>query len=308
MNVIVDNLSKSFSKVKAVDAISFEAKTGQVIGLLGPNGAGKTTTMRMISCYLFPDSGTIQVGKYWSHKDMRKIKGRIGYLPEYNPLYEEMNVVDFLLFIAKINNIPSYMITARVMDMIRLCGLEDEKHKFIRELSKGYRQRIGLAQALIHDPDVLLLDEPTTGLDPNQITEIRELISHISSDKTIIISSHILADIENTCNRVLIMNRGKIVADGTTTELRRLNGSDKLLKLTLGPNGDIRTLEEELMQLAPIKHALQISSHSMEIQCPADYNIEEMVFNICQQKQWYIKELSPIEAQLEDIFKQVTQN
>lgn len=308
MDVVVENLSKSFSKLKAVDAINFEAKTGEVVGLLGPNGAGKTTTMRMISCFLFPDSGSIKVGKYFAHKDSRKIKRMIGYLPEHNPLYDEMNVVDFLLFIAKIHHIPSYMIMARVMDMIRLCGLENEKHKTIRELSKGYKQRIGLAQALIHDPAVLLLDEPTAGLDPNQIIEIRELIRHISADKTIIISSHILAEIESTCNRVLILNKGKLVADGTTAELRRRNGGDKLIKIKLGSGGDINLLKKELHEHTKVKHTFIISQKSMEIQCPAEYNIEQILFNICQHHCWYIKELSPIETQLEDIFRQVTKN
>lgn len=308
MDVVVENLSKSFSKIKAVDSINFRAKTGEVIGLLGPNGAGKTTTMRMISCFLFPDSGTVRVGKYISGKDSRKIKRVIGYLPELNPLYDEMNVVDFLLFIAKIHHIPSYMIMARVMDMIRLCGLEDEKHKTIRELSKGYKQRIGLAQALIHDPSVLLLDEPTAGLDPNQIIEIRELIRNISLHKTIIISSHILAEIESTCDRVLILNKGKLVANGTTSELRRRNGGDKLIKLTLGHNGNITLLEKELRKYTSVQHMFQLTSQSMEIQCPEDINIEQIIFNICQHQGWYIKELSPIETQLEDIFRQVTQN
>lgn len=220
MDVVVENLSKSFGFQKAVDSISFRVGKGEILGFLGPNGAGKTTTMKMITCFLFPDEGNIYVDKYSIRKNPYKIKQFIGYLPEHNPLYEDMNVIDFLIFIAKLHNIPHYKITARVLDMLRLCGLENEKHKTIGQLSKGYKQRVGLAQALIHDPEIVVLDEPTTGLDPNQIIEIRELIRNIGKEKTVILSSHILAQIEMTCDRVLIINKGKIVADGTSAELR----------------------------------------------------------------------------------------
>ena len=233
MDVVVENLTKSFGYQKAVDSVSFEVKKGEILGFLGPNGAGKTTTLKIMSCFLFPDYGNIRIGKYSIHKNPYKIKQIIGYLPEHNPLYEEMNVIDFLDFIARVHNIPKYKIIPKVMDMIRMCGLDNEKHKTIRELSKGYRQRVGLAQALIHDPEVLLLDEPTTGLDPNQIVEIRELIKNIGREKTVIMSSHILAEIEATCDRVLIINKGKIVADGTSAELRNKSDKGKLLKICI---------------------------------------------------------------------------
>ena len=173
MDVVVENLTKSFGYQKAVDSVSFEVKKGEILGFLGPNGAGKTTTLKIMSCFLFPDYGNIRIGKYSIHKNPYKIKQIIGYLPEHNPLYEEMNVIDFLDFIARVHNIPKYKIIPKVMDMIRMCGLDNEKHKTIRELSKGYRQRVGLAQALIHDPEVLLLDEPTNHLDIETIDWIR---------------------------------------------------------------------------------------------------------------------------------------
>lgn len=231
MDVIVEKLKKSFEGHIAVDSISFKAKRGEILGLLGPNGAGKTTTMQILSGYLLPDRGNINFGDYSIWKQAGKIKKVIGYLPEHNPLYAEMNVIEFLFFIGKLQDIPKYKMTSRVLDMIRLCGLDNEKHKKIHELSKGYRQRVGIAQALIHDPEVVILDEPTTGLDPNQIFGIRKIIKTIGQDKTVILSSHILSEIETTCDQVMIMSNGKIVANGTTSELRRKSDSDYSLKL-----------------------------------------------------------------------------
>lgn len=216
MDVVVENLTKSFENQKAVDSISFKAKRGEILGFLGPNGAGKTTTMKIMAGLLTPDFGNITFGDYSIWKQAGKIKNIIGYLPERNPLYDEMNVIDFLFFISKLHNIPKYKITSRVLDMIRLCGLDNDKHKQIGELSKGFRQRVGIAQALIHDPEVVILDEPTTGLDPNQIFGIRKIIKEIGEEKTVILSSHILSEIETTCDQVMIMSNGKIVANGTT--------------------------------------------------------------------------------------------
>jgi len=194
MDVVVENLSKSFGSQKAVDSVSFSVKKGEILGFLGPNGAGKTTIMKIITCFLFPDQGNVCIGKYSIHKHAYKLRQVIGYLPEHNPLYDEMNVIDFLTFIAKIHNVPRYKITSRVLDMLKMCGLEHEKHKNIQELSKGYKQRVGLAQALIHDPEVVILDEPTNGLDPIGIAEVRDFIKDLSASrgKTILISSHIL--------------------------------------------------------------------------------------------------------------------
>lgn len=307
MDVVVDNLTKSFGFQKAIDSVSFEIKKGEILGFLGPNGAGKTTTMKIMSCFLFPDFGNIYIGKYSIHKHSRKIKQIIGYLPEHNPLYDEMNVIDFLVFIANIHNIPRYKITSRVLDMIRMCGLENEKHKIIRELSKGYKQRVGLAQALIHDPEVVILDEPTTGLDPNQIVEIRELIKNIGREKTVILSSHILAEVEATCDRVLIINKGKIVANGTSSELRSKSDTDKLLKINI-QGGEHGQIYQSLCQLEGIEHIVITGPNSFELQCKREDDIEKMIFNVCQYHHWYIKELIPVETRLEDIFRQLTKN
>lgn len=305
MDVVVENLTKSFGPQKAVDCVSFCAKRGEVLGFLGPNGAGKTTTMKIMSCFLFPDYGNIFFDKYSIHKHGRKIKQFLGYLPEHNPLYEEMNVIDFLDFIARLHNIPHYKIISRVMDMVRLCGLDNEKHKTIRELSKGYRQRVGLAQALIHDPEVLILDEPTTGLDPNQIVEIRELIKNIGREKTVIMSSHILAEIEATCDRVLIINKGKIVADGTSAELQNKSTSDKLLKVKI-KGGEPANIYNELALIPEIDNIIPTGIGQYNIQCPKNTEIEKDIFSMCCRNQWYISEITPVETRLEDIFRKVT--
>lgn len=307
MDVVVENLTKSFGFQKAVDSVSFTIKKGEILGFLGPNGAGKTTTLKIMSCFLFPDYGNIYFGKYSIHKNAHKIKQFIGYLPEHNPLYEDMNVIDFLGFIARLHNIPHYKIISRVMDMVRMCGLDNEKHKNIRELSKGYRQRVGLAQALIHNPEVLILDEPTTGLDPNQIIEIRELIKNIGREKTVIMSSHILAEIEATCDRVLIINKGKIVANGTSAELRRKSNSDKLLKINIF-GGTTQEIYEELALIPEVENITVSPNEYFEVQCCRDTEIEKTIFDICNRNHWYIQELTPVETRLEDIFRQVTQN
>ena len=307
MDIVVENLTKSFDFQKAIDSISFTARKGEILGFLGPNGAGKTTTMKIMSCFLFPDYGNIYFDKLSIHKHSHKIKQLIGYLPEHNPLYEDMNVIDFLYFIAQLHNIPKYKIEPRVMDMLRICNLECEKHKNIKELSKGFRQRVGLAQALIHDPEVLILDEPTTGLDPNQIIEIRELIKTIGREKTVIMSSHILAEIEATCDRVLIINKGEIVADGTSSELRHKSSTEKLLKVhLLGANDS--EVYQALTLLPEIKHISLAENHHFNIQCDNNTNIEKKIFDLCREKDWYIGTISPIETRLEDIFRQVTQN
>lgn len=308
MDVIVENLTKSFGMQKAISAVSFKARQGEVLGFLGPNGAGKTTTMKIMAGFLFPDCGEVYFGKDSIRKNPARIKQSTGYLSEHNPLYEEMNVVDFLTFIAKLHRIPRYKIDSRVVDILQLCGLEHEKHKNIRELSKGYRQRTGLAQALIHDPEVLILDEPTTGLDPNQIAEIRELIKRIGREKTVILSSHILAEIEATCDRVLIINKGKIVANGTSAELRSKSNAGKTLRVRIGSAGeeDVRQALGALPGIQKLNHPA--GSPFFELQSDRETAIEQLIFDTCARNGWYIQELTPVETRLEDIFRQVTQN
>ena len=307
MDVVVENLTKSFENQKAVDSISFKAKRGEILGFLGPNGAGKTTTMKIMAGLLTPDFGNITFGDYSIWKQAGKIKNIIGYLPERNPLYDEMNVIDFLFFISKLHNIPKYKITSRVLDMIRLCGLDNDKHKQIGELSKGFRQRVGIAQALIHDPEVVILDQPTTGLDPNQIFGIRKIIKEIGEEKTVILSSHILSEIETTCDQVMIMSNGKIVANGTTSELRRKSDAEYCLKIGI-KGGATTDIHEALNDLPGVLHIEIIHKQNFELQCKPDVEIEKSIFNLCQENNWYISELTPVQTRLEDIFRKVTQN
>ena len=291
MDVVVENLTKSFENQKAVDSISFKAKRGEILGFLGPNGAGKTTTMKIMAGLLTPDFGNITFGDYSIWKQAGKIKSIIGYLPERNPLYDEMNVIDFLFFISKLHNIPKYKITSRVLDMIRLCGLDNDKHKQIGELSKGFRQRVGIAQALIHDPEVVILDEPTTGLDPNQIFGIRKIIKEIGEEKTVILSSHILS----------------VIANGTTSELRRKSDAEYCLKIGI-KGGATTDIHEALNDLPGVLHIEVIHKQNFELQCKPDVEIEKSIFNLCQENNWYISELTPVQTRLEDIFRKVTQN
>src|ERR1041384_2905660 len=223
----VEGLSKRYARTLAVDNISFEVEKGQIVGFLGPNGAGKTTTMRVLTCFLPPTSGTASVAGYDVLEHPMEVKKRIGYLPESPPVYPEMEVVEYLTFVGKLKGIASVDIGRRVDEVMGRCAIGDVRNKLIGKLSKGYRQRVGLAQAIIHNPDVLILDEPTSGLDPKQIIETRELIASLSGDHTIILSTHILSEVEHSCEKVLIINRGRIVAiDSVANLTNRLRGSE----------------------------------------------------------------------------------
>lgn len=231
MDIVIENLSKKYGAQRAVDNISFNVKTGEILGFLGPNGAGKTTTMKMITNYISIGEGEISIGGKSIKDDPDELKKHIGYLPENNPLYLDMPVIDYLEFCASLQGVEKSRVQERIREMVNKCGLNAEKHKKIGELSKGYRQRVGLAQAMIHDPAILILDEPTTGLDPNQIVEIRKLIRDLGKEKTVILSTHILPEVEATCDRILIINKGKIVADGTSETLRAQAQGQEVLKV-----------------------------------------------------------------------------
>jgi ABC-2 type transport system ATP-binding protein len=229
MAIAVRNLTKLYGTEKAVNDISFDVKTGEILGFLGPNGAGKTTTMKIITCYMPPTSGMIEVEGLDIAEHSFEVRKKIGYLPEMNPLYLDMNVVEYLEYSARLHGLKDAMLRSRLKEMIDVCGIADERHKDIGELSKGFRQRVGLAQAMIHDPEVLILDEPTSGLDPNQIVEIRNLIRQLGRAKTVVLSTHILSEVQATCDRVIIINEGTIVADGTLEQLQQdFRGSEKI--------------------------------------------------------------------------------
>lgn len=309
MDIIVDNITKLYGTQKAVDGVSFKVKTGEILGFLGPNGAGKSTTMKAITCYLTPNQGDITVGGNSIHENPEAIKKSIGYLPESNPLYREMPVIDYLRFVAELHNIPKAKIPEQILEMVRVCGLEGEKHKNIGELSKGYRQRVGLAQALIHNPDVLILDEPTTGLDPNQIIEIRELIREIGREKTVILSSHILAEVEATCDRILIINKGKIVADGTANDLRKAARGREILAVTI-EDGNVNDIFKALQSLDTVEMVdfISKSENKLEVQSKPDMSSRRGVFELCVKNKWFLTQLTPTETKLEDIFRELTLN
>ncbi|MBK7359060.1 MAG: ATP-binding cassette domain-containing protein [Saprospiraceae bacterium] len=307
MDVRIDNLSKSYGNQKAVDSISFDIKSGEIVGFLGPNGAGKTTTMKMLTQYMQPDSGTIWYDNSSSYDvDIRR---EIGYLPEHNPLYEDMPVMDYLAFSAALQSVPQSEIPSRVIEMVRICGLDIEKHKKIGELSKGYRQRVGLAQAIIHNPKVLILDEPTTGLDPNQIVEIRELIRKLGREKTVILSTHILPEVEATCDRILIINKGKIAADGTVQQLRKQSEGKSLLQVRID-GAPAERIAEGLRLIEGLQKVMLVDTLNkrFEIESNSGEEVNRLVYRTCVQNHWDLLEMIPFETKLEDIFRDLTIN
>ncbi|MBZ0245220.1 MAG: ATP-binding cassette domain-containing protein [Cyclobacteriaceae bacterium] len=309
MNITIKNLSKQYGPQKAVDNLSFEVKTGEILGFLGPNGAGKSTTMKMITGYLGIGAGTVQFGdqSVVEHGDL--IKKHIGYLPENNPLYLDMPVIDYLEFCAALQGVVKEKIQERIRTMVRVCGLNTEKHKKIGELSKGYRQRVGLAQSMIHDPEILILDEPTTGLDPNQIVEIRKLIRELGKEKTVILSTHILPEVEATCDRILIINKGKIVADGTADTLRKQATGQELIKVRI-EDGSADEVLHELRRISTTDRVELVDKNlnRFEVQSKTGASSKREVFNLCVEKGWVLSELIPIETRLEDIFRNLTMN
>ena len=305
MDIQISNLSKYYGPQKAVDEISFTVKTGEILGFLGPNGAGKTTTMKMIANYLDLDGGEILIGgQTVIEGDCKK---HIGYLPENNPLYLDMPVIEYLSYCAALQGMRMEIIPSRVREMIAVCGLNMEKHKKIGELSKGYKQRVGLAQALIHDPEVLILDEPTTGLDPNQIVEIRELIKRIGKEKTVILSTHILPEVEATCDRILIINNGRIVADGTPDSLRKQAEGQQILRVRI-EGAQLNDIHRSLLGIPEVAQVEQITEGRFELQSKPDHTLNEAVFRACVNNNWLLMEMIPFETKLEDIFRDLTLN
>ncbi len=307
MDIAVNSMSKSYGLQKAVDDISFQVKTGEIVGFLGPNGAGKTTTMKIITAYMSPTSGTVRVGDFDVNEDANSIKPLIGYLPENNPLYLEMPVLEYLAFVADVQGVEKGRIAERIRSVVGSCGLDKEKHKRIQELSKGYRQRVGLAQALIHDPEILVLDEPTTGLDPNQIVEIRNLIREVGKEKTVLLSTHILPEVEATCDRILIINNGKIVADGTAESLRHAFEGQFTFKVMIKTAGDISGELRELEGSANVE-ILPEEAHRYRITATEDEAFRARLFNFCVDKNYLLLELIPETKSLEDIFRNLTLN
>jgi ABC-2 type transport system ATP-binding protein len=309
MEVIVKNLVKRYNGYKAVDNISFRVNKGEVLGFLGPNGAGKSTTMKIITCYLSPSEGDVEIGGYSILNEPEKVKQLIGYLPENNPLYLDMPIIEYLEFSALLQGVSKDKVQGRIREMIRVCGLMGEKHKQIGELSKGYRQRVGLAQAMIHDPQVLILDEPTTGLDPNQIVEIRKLIKEIGKEKTVILSTHNLPEVESTCDRILIINKGKIVADGTSQNLRgQAKGKEVIqVKIEDGKREEVLSLLKTIPYVIKVDE-MQGAAFSYEIQAEKIGDPKREIFKMCVDKGWVLTGMTTFETRLEDIFHDLTIN
>ncbi|MDR1274238.1 MAG: ABC transporter ATP-binding protein [Odoribacteraceae bacterium] len=307
MEIVVENITKRFGHQKAVDAISFNVKKGEVVGFWGPAGAGKSTTMKILAGILSPDHGRVTFDNRALHEFPVKLKRNIGYMAEHNPVYEKMNVVDFLLLIGKLYSVTRRQATARIANIMHLCGLEEDKHKNTGELSRGCRQRLGVAQALVHDPNVLILDEPAAGLDPGQIVKIRNIIHAVREEKTVIISSRLLAEIETTCERVVVMEGGKIVDSKTLPELRDSPCMAPCLRVSIR-GGEIRQIKEALGSLPGVRRVAEIENQCIELQCARESNVKPAIFDMCQQRGWYIAELTPVPTCPEDVFRHATRN
>jgi len=308
MDIVIEKLTKRYGNQKAVDNISLKVATGEILGFLGPNGAGKTTTMKIITNFIAADEGEVYIGGKSLRDDPLAIKRHIGYLPENNPLYQDMPVIDYLEFCALINNIERSRVDSRVAEMVRITGLNSEKHKKISELSKGYRQRVGLAQAMIHDPEILIMDEPTSGLDPNQIAEIRKLIRELGREKTVILSTHILPEVEATCDRIFIINKGRLVADGTAESLRKKAQGSDILRIRI-EDGDTNHIFKSLQQLKGVS-MVDFADRQMnrfDVHCKSE-DVKRAIFRLCVEKNWVLTEITPFETKLEDIFRELTMN
>ena len=304
----VENLSKYYGEVKAVKSINFELNDGEVVGFLGANGAGKSTTLKVMTGYLTATSGNVYVNDLDIQEDTLEIQKQIGYLPELNPLYGEMRVYDLLEFTAKIRNITGKAFKNALSRVVEQCGLQGVIHRMVSECSKGYKQRIGLACAMIHDPKILILDEPVTGLDPNQIVEIRNLIKNLGTEKLVLMSSHILQEIQATVNRIIIIHKGEIVADGTNEELMSgFMGNTKLtLEIKNAQDESVKALTEKIPTLSLIDSKTRNGNQLLHLEYPKDKDPREELFQYAIDSKWVVTEMSPHSIDLESIFRTLT--
>ncbi len=304
----VNGLVKRYGAERAVDNISFQVQTGEVLGFLGPNGAGKTTTMKVITCYLPPSEGSVKVDGLDVQTDSLDVRHKIGYLPENTPLYQEMTTYDYLTFVAAMRGVDPVHQSSRIAEMADVCGLESVLGKRIEALSKGFRQRVGLAQAMIHNPPILLLDEPTTGLDPNQIVEIRELIRNIGKEKTVILSTHILPEVQMSCDRVLIIHKGKLVADGTPQDLQSSFSSGQRVRFGVQVDPDaVRSVLSGWngIQITDAERAGD-GETLFTLTTERKDDLRPELFRLAVDEGWTMTELSREQANLEDVFRHLT--
>jgi len=305
----ISHLTKLYGTQRAVDDISFKVEKGEIVGFLGPNGAGKTTTMKMITCYMPPFAGEITVGGMSVDDHSLEIRRMIGYLPELNPLYPDMNTVDFLRYIAEVRAIDKEEHNMRIRDVVDTCGLGDVLHKDIGELSKGYRQRVGLAQAMIHNPEILVLDEPTIGLDPNQVVDIRNLIKKLGREKTVILSTHILSEVQATCDRAIIIHNGKIVADNTIADLQRTAQKQDIIDIELEDATD--NVVERLSVINGVDEVRETFPNGgkgryFNISAASGLDPRREIFKIAVEEKWIITGMNRQVQSLEEIFRQLT--
>lgn len=302
MSIIVEHVSKSYGSQKALDDVSFQIGSGEVVGFIGPNGAGKSTMMKIITGFIPASSGDVMVNDIHVLDDSIEVRRHIGYLPENNPLYLDMYVREYLEFVAGIYDLGKDK-TARIDEIIQKTGLEVEQRKKIGALSKGYRQRVGLAQALIHNPSILILDEPTSGLDPNQIVEIRNLISECGKEKTVILSTHIMQEVEAICDRVIIINKGKIIANDSAQNMHQ-HTAEKFLTTMVEFNGDID--ESELLHLPGVNKAVRLKNNQWLVQSSPDHDVRPDIFNLAVAKNLAVLSMQKHEKNLEEIFQELT--
>jgi ABC-2 type transport system ATP-binding protein len=306
----VENLTKYYNDFCALDQINLEIQKGEILGLLGPNGAGKTTTLRMLTGYFLPSSGNIRIKDYSIYENLVEIKKLIGYLPESAPLYYNMLVYDYLDYVARVRGFDKEKKIARIRFLVDICGLNGIMHNTIDELSRGLKQRVGLAHAMMSDPEILVLDEPTSGLDPNQIAEIRDIIRQIGQEKTVILSTHILSEVEATCDRVVIINQGKIIADDLTKNLKQAAGKEHFINLSL-LNADYRSVETRLNTIdgvAGIKLLNEKIDGKLNIRLTgeSDADLMENIYKIIKETDWILIEFYQETKDLETIFRELT--
>ncbi len=304
MSIETRNISKFYGSQKALNNVSFRVNTGEIVGLLGPNGAGKSTLMKIITGFISPSSGQVLINGTDTFKDPIRIRKKIGYLPENNPLYNDMYIKEYLEYTGRIFKLGPKL-KPRLEEMIHLTGLAPEKHKKIGVLSKGYKQRVGLAQALIHDPDVLILDEPTSGLDPNQIIEIRNLISETGKEKTVILSTHIMQEVEAICDRIVIINKGEIIADDSTSKIQSNTDAD-LQTVLVEFKGKIKP--ELLNQIEGVLKVIKVKDTSWLLQGSRLNDLRPLVFQFAVENKFTILSLQEQEKSLEQIFQELTKN
>lgn len=305
----IRNISKKFNDITVLDDISFSVKKGEILGFLGPNGAGKSTTMKIITSFWTPFSGEVEIDGIKVSDDSIATRAKIGYLPETVPLYEDMKVYEYLKFIAEIRGIEKNVIKKRMKEVVEACGLSNVLKKPIEELSKGYRQRVGLAQAIMHNPDVLILDEPTTGLDPNQIAEIRDLIKKIGREKTVIFSTHILSEVSAVCDRVIIISKGRIVGEGSPSELMAKAGGKEIIYVKI--KGDKDEIMNKLkgmenVEKVELKDREADDIYGYEIEPKTGVDLREYLSMTVMNSGWSILEFNKKALSLEDVFRELT--